>query len=527
MLSMLATKYPRSRRIPALCEPLEERALMSTYYVSPAGNDSHAGTSVSTAWKSITKVNSVSLKPGDTVLFQGGQTFDGSMYFSSGKGGSATSPVTIGSYGGIATIYSGTSDGARVFNTGGFLFENLKFQGTPGASTQYGIDFESNTTSGKMPYAGVNDCEVTGYTGSGIMVMGDYSTAGFSNVRITNNSVHDNVDCGIETLAHAERTIDDVYIAYNEVYSNYGDGVSAVTGSGIEVGDVETAMVEHNISYDNGWKGGNGGVGIWAYESDDVVFQYNESGDNHGLRGEDGDGFDFDADTSNSLMQYNLAINNDGTGFQLDQWRDNSLFQGDVIRYCYAINNGQRNGYGNLEVWGRVINAELFDNTIWVSPPKNGGSTSGIRVYNKTLQGLFAIGVHFSGNIIYSTGGVPFINVPSAEAVGEYDVEFEGDTFDDGGATPTFIYNSVTYHSLASFAKATGKEETNGVLNGSMSSAAIPAVSFDPRMAETDSGSGAKAPTAAPSAQATSAAVLFGQAAITNLADLISQALSA
>jgi hypothetical protein len=527
MLSMLATKYPRSRRIPALCEPLEERALMSTYYVSPAGNDSHAGTSVSTAWKSITKVNSVSLKPGDTVLFQGGQTFDGSMYFSSGKGGSATSPVTIGSYGGIATIYSGTSDGARVFNTGGFLFENLKFQGTPGAATQYGIDFESNTTSGKMPYAGVNDCEVTGYTGSGIMVMGDYSTAGFSNVRITNNSVHDNVDCGIETLAHAERTIDDVYIAYNEVFSNYGDGVSAVTGSGIEVGDVETAMVEHNISYDNGWKGGNGGVGIWAYESDDVVFQYNESGDNHGLRGEDGDGFDFDADTSNSLMQFNFSVNNDGTGFQLDQWRNDALFQGDVVRYNVAVNNGQRNGYGNLEVWGKVENSSLYGNTIYVSPPKDGSSTSGIRVYNKTISGLYAIGVHISDNTIYSSGGVPFINVPSGESAGSEDLVFSNDTFDSGGATPTFIYNSVTYHTLASYAEATGEEETKGVLNSAMSYAPLPAYSIDPRLNETDSGSGAKAPAASPSAQATSASVLFGQAAVTNLATLISQALSA
>ena len=255
MFSRAVRKSRSVFRAPVMLEPLEERTLLSTYYVSPSGNDSHAGTSASTAWKTIGKVNSVSLKPGDSVLFQGGQTFSGSLQFSSGEGGSATSPVTIGSYNGIAVISSGTSDGARVFNTGGFLFENLKFLGTPGAATQYGIDFETNSAGVKRPYAGVNDCEVTGYTGAGIMVMGDYSNAGFTNVRITNDSVHDNVDCGIETLAHAERAIDDVYVGYNQVYSNYGDGVSTVTGSGIELGDVQTAVVEHNISYDNGWKG--------------------------------------------------------------------------------------------------------------------------------------------------------------------------------------------------------------------------------------------------------------------------------
>jgi hypothetical protein len=49
----------------------------ATYYVSPTGNDSNNGTSTSTPWKTISKVNSVTLSAGDRVLFQGGQTFSG------------------------------------------------------------------------------------------------------------------------------------------------------------------------------------------------------------------------------------------------------------------------------------------------------------------------------------------------------------------------------------------------------------------------------------------------------------------
>ena len=42
----------------------------ATYYVSNSGSDSNAGTSSSSPWKTIAKVNSVSEASGSTVLFQ-------------------------------------------------------------------------------------------------------------------------------------------------------------------------------------------------------------------------------------------------------------------------------------------------------------------------------------------------------------------------------------------------------------------------------------------------------------------------
>ena len=46
----------------------------TTYYVSPSGSDSNPG-SASAPWQTIARVNRASLAAGDTVLFQGGQTF--------------------------------------------------------------------------------------------------------------------------------------------------------------------------------------------------------------------------------------------------------------------------------------------------------------------------------------------------------------------------------------------------------------------------------------------------------------------
>src|SRR5205823_6852453 len=66
--------FARMRRI--LAENLEPRCLLATtYYVSPAGNDTWTGTSTAAPWKSIARVNHADLNAGDRVLFEGGKTF--------------------------------------------------------------------------------------------------------------------------------------------------------------------------------------------------------------------------------------------------------------------------------------------------------------------------------------------------------------------------------------------------------------------------------------------------------------------
>src|SRR5690348_9223605 len=82
-----ADKYSTSHNTRSVIEPLEDRQLMSTYYVSPSGNDGSSGTSSSSAWKTVAKVNAVSLRAGDQVLFQGGASFSGGLKFDSNDKG--------------------------------------------------------------------------------------------------------------------------------------------------------------------------------------------------------------------------------------------------------------------------------------------------------------------------------------------------------------------------------------------------------------------------------------------------------
>src|ERR1043165_3329874 len=92
-----------------------------TYYISPNGNDNNSGTSMSSPWQSISKLNSMNLAPGTIVLFEGGKNFSGSIYLDSNDANDTSNVVTISSYGtGKATIQSGSGYGLTAYNTKGF-----------------------------------------------------------------------------------------------------------------------------------------------------------------------------------------------------------------------------------------------------------------------------------------------------------------------------------------------------------------------------------------------------------------------
>src|SRR4051794_14436815 len=305
-------------------EPLEIRRMLSTYYVSTSGNDQHSGTSQSSAWKTITKVNSVAFKPGDKILFQGGQTFTGSIKPLSG--GSSTRPIVFGTFGSQrAIINSGKSDGAFVRNLTGVWFEFLQFRGTPNGNQHDGVHVELDGGGSRQNF-GVDSCIISGYGSAGVHFISKRSNDLFATVYITGNTIADCVDCGVNMTAPLRNVHRNVHIARNDIYAIWGDPSSRVTGSGIMVGGLNGAIIERNTVHQNGGRAGNGGAGIWAFASNNVTIQFNESYQNHAPRGDDGDGIDLDADTMNSVMQYNYVHDNDGAGLMFDQWKGNPYF---------------------------------------------------------------------------------------------------------------------------------------------------------------------------------------------------------
>lgn len=69
----------------------------TAYYVANDGNDNHNGTSPDTPWRTLTKVNSQALSPGDGVLFQRGDEWREMLVIASS--GTENAPIIYGAYG--------------------------------------------------------------------------------------------------------------------------------------------------------------------------------------------------------------------------------------------------------------------------------------------------------------------------------------------------------------------------------------------------------------------------------------------
>lgn len=83
-------------------------AIAKNYYIAANGNDGNAGTSATTPWRTIAKVNASfgSIVAGDSILFRSGDSFYGALVI--GKSGSSGRPIVISAYGaGAKPVISG------------------------------------------------------------------------------------------------------------------------------------------------------------------------------------------------------------------------------------------------------------------------------------------------------------------------------------------------------------------------------------------------------------------------------------
>lgn len=456
-------------------------ARAADYYVSPSGSDSNSGTSTSSPWQTVGKVNAANLNPGDKVLFQGGATFGGNIYLAPEDAGSASSPVTISSYGtGRATISAGTLHGIYAYNNGGFVIQNLNFVGaglttrtdqSTGASylgtdsTDPGIIFYTDSP-GDVLYARVHidSVDISGFE-KGVemgswLASGNTGRSGYTDVRLTNADVHDNLKGGIFTYSYTgQKAHTDVYLGHVTAYNHPGDYYSTGnTGSGIVISGVNGATVERSVAYNNGWQNrpSEGPVGIWTYDANAVTIQFNESYGNR-TSGADGGGFDLDGGTTNSIVQYNYSHDNAGAGYLLAQYGGASTFGGNVIRYNVSQNDGRKGGYGSITVWGAsgsdlIQNTDIYNNTIYVTEDATGSIPAAVRLFNSNHRN-----VNFHNNLFIATGGADLISGTFSS-----DDQFINNTYWTYGSAFKIKSGGTTYTSLSAWRSATNQETLDG-----------------------------------------------------------------
>lgn len=330
------------------------------YHVSPSGSDQHCGKMPSRPWKSLEKVNSLDLGPGDRVLLEGGKTFNGTLSFDRDDGGSADGPAILSSYGeGRATIDGGNGTAIRIENLEHFVVRDVNVVGSGRK--------DGNTASGvhvsDSKHVTVEDVDASGFQKAGVYF---WAT---DHARIVRVYAHDNGGAGILAMSMSwpDRYAKDLYIGHCRADNNPGDPtvLDNHSGNGILFGGINGALVEYCSATGNGWdmpRGGNGPVGIWCWQTDSAVIQYCIAHHNKtSEKGYDGGGFDFDGGVRNSIYQYCLSYENQGPGYLMYQYWGAGDWENNTVRYCVSINDGWHNTTGALLYGGESDRGHIKD----------------------------------------------------------------------------------------------------------------------------------------------------------------------
>ncbi len=193
----------------------------TNYYVDANnGNDGYSGTSVAQAYKTLQKIDSKALLPGDHVYFLNGTyTRSGQKLMLISESGTATNPIVIENYPGHSPVLKFDSwTGIEFVNGSSYVtLRGLKVQG---ARTSITLSQALNQPGGCVNGGGSQGL----YNGTGILAVGpnlswsDPSTTGNevpSHIIIENCEVYDCTSSGI-----AFQQADYVTIRNNQVYNN-------------------------------------------------------------------------------------------------------------------------------------------------------------------------------------------------------------------------------------------------------------------------------------------------------------------
>jgi hypothetical protein len=446
--------------------------------VSPQGNDGQAGTTVATAWRTISRVNAATFQPGDRVLFEGGQTFAGSIDLGS-NAGTPTHPLVVGSYGRqAAVITSGTSFGLYAYNTAGIEVRHLVFRGDGvSTNTQDGVSFYLDAPATNLQYLRFDSLEVSGYRHSGIAVGSWNGTSGYSDVRITNCQTHANGETGIATYAEALAAHHDWYVGNCQAFDNSGlaNVTYTNTGSGIVMAGIDGALVENCLAYHNGWLNANPGggpVGIWGYCCNNLVIQHCEAHHNSSGTAHDGGGFDLDGGCTSSILQYNYSHDNGGPGYLLAQYGDAPPMHDLTIRYNVSENDARQYSQGAIMVWssgasGGIQRVLIHNNTVTVTPPADGSQPKALLIMSDGFSDLV-----IRNNVFVTTSYLQVLNTICAT-----NLRLEGNCY--WNATQLILnWAGNTYTDLASWRTATSQEQ--------LPSGRATGVSADPKLPSAD-----------------------------------------
>jgi hypothetical protein len=343
----------------------------ASYHIDPAGGDDKSpGTSPETAWKSLERANAHIFKPGDQLLLKAGARFTGSLR-PQGSGSvvdGKPKPILLGKYGeGPRPRIDGEG---RTLDT--LLLRNVEFwqvrdleitnQGPQRAPWRTGVRIVSDGF-GKMRHIHLHHLFVHDVNGD---LRKEHEGCGiYFETRGGNHSHFDDLlieDC------HLVRTDRNGICQRNGSRTRSlrvvirRNRLEDIGGDGIKIWGSDGALVEHNVIRGGRMRCKDHAAGIWPFDSDDTVIQFNEVSGMKGVL--DGQGFDADYRCRRTLIQYNYSHDNEG-GFLLVCSPGNSWNENTVVRYNISRNDG----IGTARVFhlSGSTGTRIYQNTIHVA----------------------------------------------------------------------------------------------------------------------------------------------------------------
>ncbi len=398
------------------------------YYVDAlTGNDGNDGKHPSRAFRTLDKVNQLTLSAGDTLLFRNGTSYEGALRISGS--GTEAHPILISNYGTgrLPAIHGkGAAEAAlTVFNSTFLTVENLEITNT-GAERKphrkgvhllldnFGI--AKDICLRKLYVHDVNGSNVKkqgGGAGIHWTNRGDKTRSAFDGLIIEHCRIERTDRNGITSSGYWSRTSwfpsKHVIIRYNHLEDIGGDGIVPIGCDG--------AMITHNTLYRGGQRfpEGDAAAGIWPWSCDNTIIAYNEVAYYNGPW--DSQGFDSDWNCRNTLIEYNYSHDNVG-GFVL-VCNDGNVKApqsvgntGTIIRYNISINDGFRSTFKSagfspvFHFAGPTFNNKVYNNLIYITRARPSHTDSTLVAMDN--WGGYADSTLFANNIFYTEGTVDY-----------------------------------------------------------------------------------------------------------------------
>lgn len=354
---------------------MAQRAATGYYVDAQAGDDANIGTSPQTAWKTLGKVNSTPFQPGDSILLKAGSTWAGQLW---PKGsGVEGRPIRIGKYGeGAKPSIRGNGaveDAVLLKNQQYWEMEDLEVTnyGTTKA-TRRGVHF-AVADFGDAHHLVIRRMKIHDVSGrddvkdnGGIVFTceGEKKPSRFIDILIEDNDLYHTDRNGISSWSDRWQR-SNWYPSLGVIVR--GNRLRDIGGDGIMIAVTDGALIERNVVAQANQRSEGYNIAIWTWSADDSVIQYNEA---YGTKGQrDGEGYDSDWNSRNTLIQYNYSHDNDG-GFLLicnegaQRSVDSAGNIGTIVRYNISQNDGHR----GITISGPVQNTFIYNNTFYVGP---------------------------------------------------------------------------------------------------------------------------------------------------------------